>query len=89
MKKHGVSHHCYADDTQVYLPLKPGGPDVVKSLFDSLNDIKHWMASNFLKISKSNMEILIFGSPSVAKNLTCDLGPLPGYVKCYSKNFIS
>lgn len=76
MNKRRVSHHCYTDDTQVYLPVRPGTPGALKALFDCLEDMKHWMADSFLKLNETKTEILIFGPPEVAKNVASDLGPL-------------
>lgn len=45
MKKRRVSYHCYADNTQLYLPSRPNVPDTLKHLFNCLNDIKHRMTS--------------------------------------------
>ena len=41
IEKHGVSFHCYADDTQLYLPVKPTEPGTLTSLIDCLNHLKH------------------------------------------------
>jgi len=46
-RKHGVSFHCYADDTQIYLRLKRNKDTALKSLFTSLEEVKMWF-SQFL-----------------------------------------
>ncbi len=40
-------HHCYADDTQFYLPVSPDTVCSLNNLFNCLNDIKCWLARNF------------------------------------------
>lgn len=60
-RKHGISFHCYADDTQIYLPLKRSDANSLKPELDCLNDIKAWMPLNFLNFNKSKTEVLIFG----------------------------
>lgn len=50
-KKNYISF--YADDTQLYLPLKIGASDALGSLLDCLRDIKAWMALSFLKMNKN------------------------------------
>ncbi len=47
-ESHKVSYHIYADDTQLYFPLKSGS-DSVSSLLACLEDIKNWMENNFLQ----------------------------------------
>ena len=63
LRKHNILHHCYADDTQLYLPLKPGNTNSLVSLFDCLKDIKCWMDNNFLQLKESKMEVILFGTP--------------------------
>ncbi len=38
IRKHGLSFHCYADDSQIYAPLRKN--DTVRQLLDCLDDIK-------------------------------------------------
>ncbi len=40
IRKHNVSFHLYADDTQLYLPLKVG--DSIHPLLECISDIKKW-----------------------------------------------
>ncbi len=40
LSKYGVSFHCYADDTQLYLPLKPTVSITVERLVECFEEIK-------------------------------------------------
>ena len=47
MTTHDVSHHMYADDTQVYLELSQSDTHKsISSLSDCLTDISLWMKSS-------------------------------------------
>lgn len=86
LRKHGISFHCYADDTQLYLPLKQNDNSSVKLLLDRLADIKAWMAMNFLHFNESKTEIVIFGPSSTHVAPNTELGSLIPYVKSSVKN---
>ena len=76
LQKHNIQYHCYADDTQLYLPFSPNCISTLNKLFSCLEDIKSWMACNFLQLNDSKTEIILFGSPSSVANLSNALGPL-------------
>lgn len=59
-KKCGLSLHCYADDTHVYLPLK-WNSDRLDTLVACLSDVKAWVSLDFLNFNESKMEIIVFG----------------------------
>ncbi len=40
IRKHGVSLHCYADDTQLYISLRPGETHQIEKLTECIVDIK-------------------------------------------------
>ena len=64
-RKHGVSFHCYADDCQIYLPLQRNNPDSINPLLNCLNDVKAWLALNFLSFNDSKTEVLVFGPSNI------------------------
>jgi len=61
-----VSFHFYADDTQIYFPLKHNDKQGLETLLACLIDVRSWMSLNFLHLNKSETEAIVFG-PSVGK----------------------
>ena len=60
-RKYGISFHCYADDTQIYIPLKGQDSTTIKCLLNCLEDVKAWMALHFLSFNDSKNEFLLLG----------------------------
>ncbi len=52
IRKHGVSFHCYADDTQLYISTQPDNTYQFAKLMKCVVDIENWMTSNFLLLKK-------------------------------------
>ncbi len=48
IRKHGVSFHSYADDTQLYISSRPGETHQIEKLMERIVDIKNWMTIQFL-----------------------------------------
>jgi len=61
-KRHKMSYHCYADDSQVYQVIKPiDNWNAVSRHFEAcLSDISSWMRSNLLKINQDKTELIVF-----------------------------
>ena len=60
---HDVSHHMYADDTQVYIELSQSDTHKsISSLSDCLTDISLSMKSSKLKLNSGKTEFIIIGT---------------------------
>jgi len=46
-----VSFHLYADDTQIYIPMKWDDKQALKPILDCLEELKHWLATNFMSLN--------------------------------------
>lgn len=53
--KNSVECCVYADDTRLYVTLKPADSDYI-----SISDLRNWMSQNFLKLNKSKSDVLLF-----------------------------
>jgi len=57
IKRHNLSFHFCADDTQLYLSFDPSEAQAAVAKLDHCHfDIRNWMAANFLKLSDDKME---------------------------------
>ena len=61
IRTYSVNFHCYADDTQLYLSLKPEQCNQLTKLQACLKDIKTWMTRNFLLLNSDKTEVIILG----------------------------
>ncbi len=43
IRKYGISFHCYADDTQLYISTKPDETSKLSKLTECVKNIKDWM----------------------------------------------
>ena len=57
--KHGLSSVSYADDTQIYVVIKPSTRDsAVARVENRIDDIRTWMAANKLMLNDAKTELL-------------------------------
>lgn len=63
ISRHGLSFHCYADDTQLYIKTAPSPSTALSRLTTCIEEIKAWMSNNFLQLNSSKTEALLVGTP--------------------------
>ena len=65
-----MSYHCYADDTQAYLVIKPidNWINIATRMEACLSDISAWMKSNMLKLNQDKTELIIFTTKQRTKD---------------------
>ena len=60
---HNLSHHLYADDTQVYISLsQSNAQESVSTLSYCLTDILFWMEPSKLKLNPDKTDLIIIGT---------------------------
>ncbi|XP_060760437.1 uncharacterized protein LOC132870681, partial [Neoarius graeffei] len=71
IRKHCISFHCYADDTQLYVSAKPDERHQLNKIEECVEDIRHWMLINFLLLNSDKTEVLVLG-PHTARSKFSD-----------------
>ena len=61
---HGLSHHCYADDTQLYIAIEHSANlhNELLRMERCVADIRNWMRHNMLKLNDDKTELIVFAS---------------------------
>ena len=78
IRRHGINFHCYADDTQLYLSVKPDEVTHPSKMEACFLDIKEWMAQNFLLLNSDKTEIMVVGPKSLRHNLSAYMSNIDG-----------
>ena len=74
IRRHGLTFHLHADDTQLYLAFKPSEPSfIVNNIFRldrCIDDTRVWMKLNLVKLNDDKTELLVITSrPSTSQPL--------------------
>ena len=62
IRSFGISFHCYADDTQLFIPVEPRDSAQIQKVGSCLAVVKSWVSQNFLQLNTGKTELIIFGS---------------------------
>ena len=65
IQRHGLSHHSYADDTQLYMTMDHSNNDWRDGLACielCVSEIREWMNQNMLKLNDDKTELIVFTS---------------------------
>ena len=66
IKRHNLTYHRYADDTQLNVSFKLGSDDLLSSAKSSIEicvqEINNWMILNGLKLNEEKTELLLLSS---------------------------
>jgi len=85
-RKHGISYHCYTEDTQIYLLVARNNQSALNSLFACLDEVKCWLSKIFLFLNADKTEVIVFG-PSVSTGSNkINLGYLQPFVSPSVRN---
>jgi len=72
-RNHGLNHHFYADDSQLYLSFKPAEQTsktaTITQIEQCLNDIISWMNSNMLKLNADKTEVICFSNQKHSRHI--------------------
>ena len=71
--------HFYANDTQIYITVKPHQEDIdaaVESIEQCVTEIRIWMKTNSLKLNDYKTEVIVFGSAQQLKKITLQALPV-------------
>ena len=58
ISSHGLSYHCYTNDTQLLFSFPPSDTQVVTRISACLADISDWMSAHYLKLNLDKTELL-------------------------------
>ena len=65
IQRHGLSHHSYADDTQLYMTMDHSNNnwrDCLSRIQLYVFEIREWMNQNMLKLNDDKTELIVFTS---------------------------
>ena len=71
-RRHGIMHHFYVDDTQLYVTLNPRQDFSAQlySLSQCIGDNQMWIGLNVLKLNDDKTEVLLIGSNNSLNHLS-------------------
>lgn len=59
IQKYNVHFHCYGDDTQLYISIKPGNWSDIEAFHSCGTEIQYWMSNLIMGLQKENKHWLV------------------------------
>ena len=90
IQRHGLSHHSYTDDTQLYMTIDHSSNDWPNGLARielCVFEIREWMNQNMLKMNNDKTELIVFTS-NYKKDLYNDLSITIGGTVIYCSSHV-
>ncbi len=69
IRKYGISFHCYAEDTQLYISTRPDETSKLSKLKECVKNVNDWMTNHFLLFNSDKTEILLIGPKNITRNI--------------------
>ncbi len=69
IRKYGISFHCYADDTQLYLSTRQDETSKLSKLTECVKNVKDWMTNNFLLLNSDKDRDITYWTKKSTQNL--------------------
>jgi len=67
---HNLRYHQYADDTQLYMAVRPSVDDIFKPVSRCVEDVARWFLKNGLLLNRNKTEAVLFGTKVQRANIT-------------------
>ncbi len=81
IRKYGISFHCYADDTQLYISTKPDETFKLSKLTECVENLKDWTTNHFILLNSDKTAILLIGPKNSTEYLVLQFATRRMY--CY------
>ena len=70
IRKHDISYHMYADDSQLYVDFSPcDEKTALANLQRCIQEVREWLRENFLLLNDKKTEVVIFRKDTTEKQL--------------------
>ena len=69
IRKHDISYHMYADDSQLYVDFSPCDEKTALANLQRCIQVREWLRENFLLLNENKTEVVIFGKDTTEKKL--------------------
>ncbi len=77
IRRHGVMHHSYADDIQIYIRCNNSADACTRAaeqLRECIKDICEWMTTNALKLNQDKTELIVFSKSTEPQIIEIKIG---------------